>query len=273
MTTTPYIQFASQEAATDNKQTTTPWSPAKTASTYEDMVLKPEYAARRLRFENGMNWFRIVPAFKSSAFGWMLGVHALGFEGGRFAHPKTLERGAKSVFDHAYAWIKERRPELLFSKTNKRGARLLSDPLCAFWAVIEEEGQTVARIFLGSGYDGSRGGPQGLGYQIWQASKERDERGEPVADIVGPERGVLVCVERTKSKDAKYPRYTLRLGRQPAPVDAAIAKMDSAEMRALCPLEQTVRQLTEEEQWKCLERVIDPATAALIRSDVEGGAL
>jgi hypothetical protein len=261
------IEFASPKAATNNKQAT-PWSTA-TKGNYEDLLLKPEFAERRLRFSNGENWLRILPAFKASRFPWMLGIHELEFSGGRFAHPKSLRPGTKSVFDHAYAWLRERRPEMLYSKQNPKGARLLSDPVCAFWAVLQEERTWTARLFLGSGYDGSRGGPQGLGYQIWHASRDRDEDGNVAADFVHPENGTLICIERAKSKDAKYPRYTLRSGRQPAPVDALIAKLDSEELRALCPLEQTVRELTAEEEWTCLERVIDPDTVALIRADLE----
>lgn len=265
MTTT--IEFASPKAATTNERAT-PWATAAKGN-YEDLLLKPEYADRRLRFNNGENWLRILPAFKTSAFGWMLGLHAIEFSGGRFAHPKSLHQGSKSVFDHAYSWLKDRRPEMLYSKANPKGARLLSDPVCAFWALQHDEGAFTARLFLGSGYDGSRGGPQGLGYQIWHASRDRDENGNLTADFVHPENGTLICIERAKSKDAKYPRYTLRPGRQPAPVDALIAKLDSEELRALCPLEQTVRELTSEEEWTCLERVIDPDTVALIRADVE----
>jgi hypothetical protein len=264
---TTAIEFASPKAATTNKQAT-PWSNA-TKGNYKDMLLNPEYADRRLRFSNGENWLRILPAFKTSAFGWMLGLHTLEFSGGRYAHPKSLRPGTRSVFDHAYAWLIERRPEMLYSKQNCEGARLLSDPVCIFWALLQEEGTWTARLFVGSGYDGSRGGPRGLGYQIWHASRDRDEDGNLAADFVHPENGTLICIERAKSKDAKYPRYTLRPGRQPAPVDALIATLDSEELRALCPLEQAVRELTVDEEWTCLERVIDSDTVALIRADAE----
>jgi hypothetical protein len=50
-----------------------------------------------------------------------------------------------------------------------------------------------------------------------------DENGNLAAEFVHPENGTLICIERAKSKDAKYPRYTLRPGRQPAPVEALIA--------------------------------------------------
>ena len=266
--TTP-IEFAPETDATNNNETTTPWATPK-ASNYEDMVLKPEYAARRLKFQVGQTWMRIVPAIKSSAHGWMMPIHALNYEGGRFAHPKTHRRNAKSVFDHAYIWTKQNHPDGLYSKANKAGIRLLSDPMSLFWAIVVAEGEKpLARLFLGSGYDGSRGGVPGLGYQIWKMSREHDENGNLVTDAAHPKSGVLVCVEKTKSQSAKYPNYKLRLGRQPAPVDDLLAKMAPEEIAALCPLENVVRELTGEEEWQCLAKVIAPETVALIRASLE----
>ena len=267
--TTP-IEFAPETDATNNNETTTPWATPK-ASNYEDMVFKPEYQARRLKFPVGNTWLRIAPALKSSVHGWMMPIHALDFEGGRCAHPKTHRRNAKSVFDHAYGWVKEHHPESLYCKANKDGVRLLADPMCAFWAILEQEGKTVARLFLGSGYDGSRGGVPGLGYQLWKMSCEYDENGNLVTDAVHPKNGVLVCVEKTKSQSAKYPSYKLRLGRQPAPVDSLLAKMAPEEVAALCPLEGVVRDLSIEEEWQCLAKVMAPETVALIRASLKNG--
>lgn len=260
------IEFAASQDA-GNNETTSPWAASKVGN-YEDLVLKPEYAARRLRFQNGQTWMRIVPALKESAHGWMIPIHVLNFAGGRFAHPKTHRRNAKGVFDGAFAWFLRNNPEGLYSKVNRSGARLLTDPMCACWVLVEEEGRTVARIFFASGYDGSRGGAPGLGYQLWRLTKDRDENGTLTADPVAPEAGLLVCVEKSKSKGAKYPNYTLRLGRQPAPVNAMLAKADPEEVRVLCPLEQTARELSAEEEWQCLARVIAAETAAEIRTSL-----
>lgn len=255
-------------AASHNNETTSPWAPSKSSS-YMDLVLKPETQTRRLRFAVGQTWVRIVPAFKSSIHNWMMPIHVLNFEGGRFAHPKSLKRNAKSVFDHAYAWAQEHQPELLFSKTNKAGVRLLTDPMSVFWVLHEAEGETVARLFLGSGYDGSRGGVPGLGYQLWRMTKERDEAGNLTSDPVDPQGGLLVCVEKTQPKGAKYPSYGLRLGRQPSPVDSFLAKMAPEEVGALCPLENVIRELTEDEQWICLAKVMSQDIVAQIRSEIQ----
>ena len=144
--------------------------------------------------------------------------------------------------------------------------------MCLFWAIVVEEGeQPLARLFLGSGYDGSRGGVPGLGYQIWTMTREHDEGGNLVTDAVHPKSGVLLCVDKTQSKSAKYPNYKLRLGRQPAPVDTLLAKMEPEELAALCPLENVVRELTAEEEWHCLAKVVAPETVALIRASLNNG--
>jgi len=262
--TTP-IEFTSPDE--DNNNETTPWAKPK-ESNYTDLVLKPEYEARRLRFPVGQTWFRIVPALKQSIHSWMMCISVLNYEGGRFAHPKSLRKKARSAFDDAYSWAKEHNPNSLYSKANKAGVRLLSDPMCAFWAIVEQEGKTVARLFLGSAYDGSRGGVPGLGFQLWHLTRDRDENGDLVADAVHPEKGVLVSVEKTQAKGAKYPSYGLRLGRQPAPVNSQLAKMEPEEVAALCPLENVVRELSVEEEWQCLEKVIAPDIVAKMRSDI-----
>lgn len=243
-----------------------PWSSAK-KRTRENLVLKPEYSERQLKFEPGITWMRIVPVVKGSAFPWMLELKTIEFEGGRFTHPRSLKSKAPCVFDTAYTWAKKHAPGSLFSKSNPSGVRLLTDPFCAFWAITEEQGHPVAKIFLGSAYDGSRGGVPGLGWRIWSLTQEKDETGQAVANPVDFEQGVMIAVEKKQSPGAKYPSYNLRLGRQPAPMTEIIAKMQPEELAAICPLEHTIRLLTIEEQWECLAKVMSPDHVAAVRND------
>jgi len=193
---TPTIEFI--EPTTDPVACASPWS-APTKSTYQDLVLKPEFAAKRYKFPIGTTWFRIVPALRDSHKGWMLGIHALNYAGGRHAHPKTIVPGAKSVCDHAYGWCKDNCKETLYSKANKEGFKLLADPLCLFWMLVEENGKTTARLLLESGYDGSRGGTPGLGHQIWKLTQERDEDGNRLGNPADPVIGVQISVEKASS--------------------------------------------------------------------------
>lgn len=261
------LEFASTDASTTTNDST-PWSQPK-RSVYQDFILKEEYESKRLRLPIGQTWLRIVPAFQGSPFGWLMAIHAINFEGGRFAHPKTLRRNARSVFDHAYSWALANAPQSLFSKTNKSGARLLTDPLSVFWCLLEEDGRTVARLFMASGYDGSRGGVAGLGYQLWKLTREEDETGALVCDPIDHTAGVQIMIEKTQPKGAKYPSYTLRRGRQGAPIADFLTKMDDTEIRALCPLEDVIRELDEEHQWECLEKIMDPSWVKKIRESLK----
>jgi hypothetical protein len=264
------IEFATDSAEQPtNKNTTTPWQRERESS-YQDWVFKPEYASRRLRFPIGETRLRILPPLRGSANGWMLGIHALEFEGGRFAHPRTVTANSKCAFDHAYRWALANAPEVLYSKTNREGVRLLTNPFAAFWAAVEEEGKMVARLFLGSAYDGSRGGAAGLGWQIWQLTQQKDENGRLLATPAHPLTGSYLVVEKTQVKGARYPSYRIHIGGRAPSADEVIAQMDKEEAGALVPLEETIRRLTPEEEWQVLAKVIAPENIERIRGSLQG---
>ena len=127
-------------------------------------------------------------------------------------------------------------------------------------------GKVEARLFLGSSNDGVKGGSPGLGFLIEQLPHERDEDGNLVSDPTHPNRGPLVCIEKYQTKGTKCPNYVLRAGRQPAPIQSYLDRMDDAEIDVLCPIEQTIREVSEEEQWQHLARVVGEETASKIRS-------
>ena len=199
----------------------------------------------------------------------MLGVKLLRYSSGCHAHPNSIIRGGKSVYDQAYGWLKENRKDALYSKSNKEGFRLLADPYYLCWILVEEEGKPVARLLLANGYDGSRGGAApGLGHQILQLSKEVDEDGNPLGNPADPLIGAQICVEKSQVAGSRYPSFRLRMGRVAAPYDEMLAKMNPEEVAALTPLEDVVHVPDMEEEWKYLENVIDVETVAQIRNDV-----
>jgi hypothetical protein len=109
----------------------------------------------------------------------------------------------------------------------------------------------------------------GLGYQIWRAAaRELDEKGNAVANAIDPNAGFKICVEKTQNPGAKYPSYNLRVGRIPSPMGPILETMSQEEVDVLRPLENVVHQLTEEEQWQCLEATMAKETVAEIRSQV-----
>lgn len=243
-----------------------PWATAK-RSTFEDMILKPEFADRRLRFPVEKTWFRIVPSFKASAYGWMMGVHAIKWQGGQIVHPRTFRRDRKCAFDVAYSYLKAHCPETLYQKSNKEGFKLLPDPVSVFWAVTDDEtGKTISRIFVGSGYDGIRGGAPSLGNRLFQLTQECDENQQLMADPVNPDAGALICVDKTQPPGVRYPSYALRVGNLPAPMSEFIRKMDDEEFAALCPLENALRELSVEEEWLILGKIVGEALADKIQA-------
>jgi hypothetical protein len=231
-----------------------PWLAAgKPASTFEDLMLKPEYAARKFQFPTGPTWFRLVPPLRGSS-GYMLALHELGHPGGR--HAKSIS-GVKSVYSTAYDWLNKHHPELLFCKANPEGFRLLSSPVAAYWMLVEQDGKMVARILLANAYDGSRNGSEGgLGYRLLRLVQERDEALGLVSDPVDPDTGVQIGIEKTQAAGVKYPNYTLRLGRQPAPMNRFFERMEQDELDVLCPLEETVRVIEREHEWELLGKVV-----------------
>jgi len=260
------VEFSTPEDIRKTREAT-PWTNTRKTS-YNDSLLLPQYAERKLRFPVGKTWIRIVPSIKPSGYDWMIGVQAINYTGGRHTHPKTLGSG-KSVFDHAYSWLKTNKPESLFSKANRDGYRLLTDPVSVFCAIVEENGKWVARLFVGSGYNASRGGAPGLGCQIYKMVKDLAEEANPLADPTDPDEGVMICVDKMQPVGAKYASYTLRLGSNPAPMSKLIGQMAEEEISALCPLENTIRILSEDEEWERLKNVgLNSETISAIRSSV-----
>lgn len=251
------IKWSSDDDANSSSTNINPWERPKSDS-FNDLILKEEFRSRRMQFDLGQTWLRIVPAFASSPFGWMLGVHALKAPGAIFPHPRTLKSNARSAYDHAYAWLKENDPTALFSKNNRDGIRLLADPVSLFWALVEKNGRYEAKLVQASGYDGSRGGVAGFGHQIFALTKRIDETGELMSEPVHPERGVLISVTKTKPHGAQYPTYGLTVGRQPAPMSAILEKTDPTEFEAIRPLEEVVNLVSEEDEWEFLSQVLKP---------------
>lgn len=248
---------------------TSPWQrPARRV--YEDLILKEEFQNRRLQLKGGANWLRLLPAQEKSVRPtWLLPVHALTFKEGKFPHPKTLTPNAKSVFDIAYTWLSKHKPQMLFSKQHPSGVRLLTDPVAIFWVAVDIGEGPVLRILQASGYDGSRGGAQGLGYQIWKlACQHSVAPGEFAPDAAHPEAGVQICIEKVQAAGSKYPSYRLQRGQNNVPINEVMKRMTKEESEVLCPIEQTVRELSTEEEWSRLATLVPQAIVDEIRSSV-----
>jgi hypothetical protein len=79
------IEF--KQSTPDSIPGANPWT-THAKSSYKDLILRPEFAARRFQFPLGATWLRIVPAMKESEKESCLFVHALQYQGG-----DTVTRG------------------------------------------------------------------------------------------------------------------------------------------------------------------------------------
>jgi hypothetical protein len=248
-----------------------PWK--RTVHPVEDLIFKDGFT--KLKLENGPNWFRIVPALMG-ADNWMANVPVVEMGHGRFVHPSAFRDDAQSAFAVAERWFKMNAPEELLSRDNPSGHRFRCRSLAACWCLVENKaggkdaGGVHARLFLGSTFEGGgkNGSPAGLGHRIWEKLTEPDPDVDVVAEPMDPLKGTMVCIEKEQEKGAKYPTCHVRVGRRASPIQDLFDRMERAEFAKLCPVEQTLRELSEEEEWGHLGRVIGVKMAELIRSSV-----
>jgi hypothetical protein len=201
-----------------------------------------------------------------------LGLHALATPTGKFAHPRTLEPSARSIWDAVYGYLKKHDPDKLYSKASPNGLRLLPNPMSLCYVITGhgvDDTPLAVRLLMLSGYSGERGGTPGLGYQLYSMSQDRDENGDLAHNIAGTEDGVQVMIEKIVTKESQYPRYVLRAGRQPCPISGLMAKLPKEEAAVLQPLENVVRRMSEEEQWERLACLMPTSEVATIRAAIE----
>ncbi|CAN5360401.1 hypothetical protein BH09VER1_BH09VER1_53190 [soil metagenome] len=245
--------------------TTTNHNSNPSRKNYQDRILRPEFEHLRLNFPHGPTWLRILSP-SGSGDGWRLPILAQEFPGGRYLHPATFDPERRSAFDIAHDWFRRFRPQMLRSRSNKRGYRLRPVQLCAFWAIeYSETGNHSLNLVLESFNDGVKG-PTGLAHEIQHKITEKDENDRPMCDALHPENGVMICVERSKRQFVKAPLDWVRVGRVPRSVNDLFGKVRRKEMSALCLLEETLREPTVEEEWDYLGRLITPKLADEIRT-------
>ncbi len=258
------IEFA---ACAKDKQQPAPWDQTP-QPLYEDLIFTEDLNGRQLKLEPGPNWIRIVPALVGSD-SWMTPVHVIKMKHGRFADPRTFRKGGMSAFSHAYRWFAANAPGKLFNRKNPNGHRLLSDSQGACWCLREDkDGKVEARLFLGSSYNGSKTGLTGLGFRLWEKVSKTDPEVDVVLDPIHPVHGALVCIEMNRVPASRYPTYQVRVGRQESPIQGLLDRMEASEFDLLRPIEKTIRELSEEEQWEHLARVVGDKDATDIRSSI-----
>lgn len=252
----PQIEFATQkemEAASRLFPATKP----RTKPVYGDLILKPEHQSLRYTLPQGQTCVRILPQL-AGASGWMHGIQVLAHPHGQHVHPKSLKptgnTKGKSVFDTAYGWIRANKPDLLFSKTNRDGYRLLPSPMAICWLLVEIGGKMQAKLFVGSAYDGgAAGGNCGIAHQLFRLARDLSSDGH---DAAHAEHGSQIIVEKTTPHGAKYPTYKMTRASVEAPISRYLEQMDETEIEAIRPLHEVIRHVKSDEEWELLSKVI-----------------
>lgn len=253
---------------------TRPWSRYR-QSPYNDLILLPEFRRLRLEIPIGCSSIRVAPALMGSTKGFMLGVHTLFYKRGRHAHVRTLDSDGTSVFDLAHNWMQVNQPESLFSKINRRGYKLVARPMYMCWVIVNQRSnkgsymKAMPRLAVLDGYDASdAGGTGGVGRQLWHRISRWDACSEGIASPLHRVEGPRIDIERIQAKGDKYPRYEIRPGRVPAPMDDELDRMNADDLDALRPLEEVIHIPNAEEEWILLESVLPEALIRRIRASL-----
>ncbi len=249
--------------------------PRPRLSHYNDLILRPEFGSKRLVIPLGNSSIRVAPALAGSTSGFMLGTHTLFYPGGRHAHVRTLDPEGTSVYDLAHEWLLANQPGSLFSEKNRRGYKLLAQPMYVFWVIIDEREKkgapvkSVPRLAVLDGYDASSwGGVSGIGTQIRRMIFGWDPERQGIASPLDRVEGPRLHIERIQPKGTRYPRYKVRPGRVPAPMDEELNRMNAEDLDVFRPLEHTIHIPGAKEEWKLLETVLPAGLIRRIRNSL-----
>ncbi len=240
-----------------------PVSKPRPKLTYDDLTFRPEYQSRKFTFPSGQTCIRILPQLAGST-GWMHRIQVLTHPNGQHVHPKSLSK-SKSVFETAYSWLRAQKPDLLSSKSNRDGYRLLPSQMAIFWLLVEVDGEMQAKLFIGSSYDGgTAGGNCGIAHQLFKAASELGQPGGH--DAAHSEHGVQIIVEKTTAPESKYPTYKMTRSYMEAPISRYLERMTESEVEAIRPLHEVLRRVDADEEWELLARVIGEELRDAIRN-------
>ena len=226
---------------------------------FRDLILKPEYAKLKYTLPKGTSTFRILPAIKGSPQ-WMASIHAFSHTNGRHAHPKTTQASASSVFDTAQAWLKQHKPEMLYSRSTTDGHKLWTSPLAACWILVDSLAQPKLRILLASAFAGSRqGAKSGLGHQILELVSQNNQ-------LLDADEGYQVRVTRAYSAGNKFAETQLTVNRTATSLNESLGELSSEDLGLVCPIRNTIRQIDTEREWALLAATIGRDVTAKIRA-------
>lgn len=247
-----------QTSASGNPGLILPWNPSP--NQYEDLILTPECRGSKARLPEGTCTIRVLPAIKDSRH-WWLPISALCYSGGQHAHPKNTDpsKAAQSVFDLARAWFRQNAPKALFTKASGKGFKLWTQPMATCWLLVTHKGQTNLKLLLASAFAGATGQKSGLAHQIMEFVVANPQ-------LLNPDARYEIEVSRAFPQGSSYLNTELRLIESEHSLNESIADLPSQQIRMVCPLEQTIRRIEPEDEWKLLEKAIGSQWVERIRS-------
>lgn len=233
--------------------------PATSHVPFRDIILKPEYAELKYTLPRGSSTFRVLPAIKGSQK-WLTHIDAISHMNGRHSHPNNTQPSASSVFDLAREWLKQNQPEMLYSKTNQIGHKLWTSPVAACWVLVGEAENTELRILLASAFSGSRQSVRaGVGHQILELIRHNNQ-------LLDADAGYQIKVTKSFSAGSKFPQTELSVARGTQSLNQSLGELSSDALNLVCPIGDTIRQITIEHEWVLLAATIGQEVTDKIRA-------
>lgn len=249
-----HIEF--QESNPNASATISRWPGPKIQ--FEDLILKPDYSDTKARLPEGTCIVRVLPTIKDSDH-WWLPLEVLCYSGGQHAHPKTNEPNAQSVFDLARAWFKQNAPKALYTKFAGKGFKLWTQPMAACWLLVTHENQTNLKLLVSSAFAGATGQKPGLAYQLMEFVQRNQQ-------LLDPNAKFAIEVTRSLTEGSKYLETEFRLIESEKCLNECIAELPSEQIKMVCPVEQTIERIEQDQEWKLLEKAIGSQWTDKIRS-------
>lgn len=225
---------------------------------FEDRIPKGEYSDAKGTLPVGTSTVRILPPLRGSSY-WWLPIHALTYPSGQHAHPKTHEANAQSVFDVARDWLKKNEPRALYTKASGKGFKLWSQPMAACWLLVTHNGKTKLKLVIASAFAGTRDRQPGLAHQLMRFVQRN-------IILLDADTKHAMEITRSQPEDSNYLQTSIKLIDTESTLNEGLAELPSEEIRMVCPVEQTIRKIEEEDEWKLLEKAIGSPWVERIRS-------
>ncbi len=248
------IEF--QESNSDTPSVISRWTKPK--NQFDDLILTPEYRDAKAKLLEGTSTLRVLPAIKDSEH-WLLPIDALIYSGGQHAHPQSIKPNSRSVFDLARTWFKQHASKALYTRSAGKGFKLWTQPMAACWLLVTHDGRTDLKLLVASAFAGTKDRKPGLAYQLMEFVQKHRE-------LLDPESMCELQITRSMPENSEYLETEFQLNQSDRSLNECIAELPAEQIAMVCPVEQTIRQFDQDEEWKLLEKAIGSQWTDKIRS-------